>query len=32
LQFSNEVFIVGSGMLAFVLLLTGATKGLERQK
>jgi hypothetical protein len=32
LQFSNEVFIAGSGMLSLVLLLTGATKGLERQK
>ena len=32
LQFSNEVFIAGSGMLTRVLLLTGATKGLERQK
>jgi len=32
LQFSNEVFIIGSGMLALMLLLTGATKGLERKK
>ncbi len=32
LQYSNEVFIAGSGMLALVLLLTGATKGLERKK
>ena len=32
LQYSDEVFILGSGMLALVLLLTGATKGLERKK
>lgn len=31
LQLSNEVFIVGSGLLALVLLLTGATKGLKRK-
>ena len=32
LQFASEVFIVGSGALALTLLLTGATKGLERRK
>lgn len=32
LQFASEVFIVGSGAVALTLLLTGATKGLERRK
>lgn len=32
LQFANEIFILGCGMLALMLLLTGATKGLERKK
>lgn len=31
LQFSNEVFIAGSGLVALVLLLTGATKGLKKK-
>ncbi|MFT5953161.1 MAG: hypothetical protein ACI9AU_001891, partial [Bacteroidia bacterium] len=32
LQFSSQVFIVGSGLLALMLLLTGSTKGLKRKK
>jgi hypothetical protein len=29
---ASELFIIGSGLTAFILLLTGSTKGLERKQ